>query len=71
MKFLKTERIYLRKASFEDWLKARKYIYSKELLKYDVPDRHLPSIQEEKEFWTMEVKSGKHLIRRNPTAKLA
>lgn len=62
MKVLKGEKIYLQEASFDDWNEMRKYRLSKESLKHDDPDRPIPSIQEEKEWWVNDVQSGKHLI---------
>ncbi|MCK4255241.1 hypothetical protein KAX35_00010 [candidate division WOR-3 bacterium] len=44
MKVLSGERIYLQEASFEDWLNSHRYIYSEEMSKYDVSNRHIPSI---------------------------
>lgn len=62
MKILTGERMHLREASFNDWSKTRKHRFSRESLKYDDPDRPMPSIEEEKKWWVEDVQSGKHLI---------
>jgi RimJ/RimL family protein N-acetyltransferase len=54
--------VTIKPAQLNEYIDSRELYYSKDSLEFDDPDRPIPTIAQESEWWKTDVESKKHII---------